>query len=201
MITMEHALHQQGFRYVAGVDEAGRGPLAGPVFAAAVIMEEDKYLPDIKDSKKLSEKKREALFEYITQNAIAFAVCAVDEKTIDEINILNATFRAMAGAVERLQVNPDYVLIDGNRSKGMTYPHECVVKGDAKVFCIAAASILAKVSRDRFIRECDSKYPGYGFAQHKGYGTKAHIQAVKELGLCPIHRRTFCTKFMKEESK
>lgn len=201
MITMEHALHEQGFRYIAGVDEAGRGPLAGPVFAAAVIMDEDKYLPDIKDSKKLSEKKREQLFDYITQNAVAFAVCSVDEKMIDEINILNATFRAMAGAVGRLRFKPDYVLIDGNQSKGMAYPHECVVKGDAQVACIAAASILAKVSRDRFLRECDSRYPEYGFAKHKGYGTKAHIQAIREFGLCPIHRKTFCTKFVKDEGK
>ena len=198
MIAMEHALHEQGFRYVAGVDEAGRGPLAGPVFAAAVIMEENLYLPEIKDSKKLSEKTRERLFDYITRNAVAFAVCSVDEKTIDAVNILNATFKAMAGAVARLQVQPDYVLIDGNRSKGMTYPHQCVVKGDGQVACIAAASIIAKVSRDRFIRECDVQYPGYGFAQHKGYGTKAHIQAIKELWLCPIHRKTFCTKFIEK---
>lgn len=196
MITMEKELHNKGYRYVAGVDEAGRGPLAGPVFAAAVIMEEDKYLPDIKDSKKLSEKKREELYEYIIQNAVSYAVCAVDESVIDEINILNATFQAMLGAVEGLDVTPDYVLIDGNRSKGMTLPHECVVKGDGKVFCIAAASILAKVSRDRFICECDAKYPGYGFAKHKGYGTKVHIEAIKELGLSPIHRKTFCTKFL-----
>ncbi|MBE7042257.1 MAG: ribonuclease HII [Ruminococcaceae bacterium] len=195
MITMEQELHNQGLRYIAGVDEAGRGPLAGPVFAAAVIMEEDKYIPDIKDSKKLSEKKREEVYEYIIHNAVSYAICSVDEGVIDEINILNATFRAMLGAVEGLDVMPDYVLVDGNRSKGLTLPHECVVKGDAKVACIAAASILAKVSRDRFICECDGKYPGYGFAKHKGYGTKVHIEAIKELGLCPIHRKTFCTKF------
>ncbi len=195
MITMEQELHSRGFRFVAGVDEAGRGPLAGPVFAAAVIMEEDKYLSDIKDSKKLSEKKREELYEYIIQNAVSYAVCSVDEGVIDEINILNATFQAMLGAVEGLDVTPDYVLIDGNRSKGIALPHECVVKGDAKVACIAAASILAKVSRDRFICECDEKYPEYGFAKHKGYGTKVHIEAIKTLGLCPIHRKTFCTKF------
>ena len=199
MITREHLLHQSGYRYVAGVDEAGRGPLAGPVFAAAVIMEEDCYLPDIRDSKKISEKKREELFTYITEHAVAFGICAVDEKVIDEINILNATFRAMAGAVERMQIHPDYVLIDGNQSKGMPYPHECIVKGDATVGCIAAASILAKVSRDRYLRECEKQYPGYGFAKHKGYGTKAHIQAIGELGLCPIHRRTFCKKFVKGE--
>ncbi len=196
MITMEQELHQRGFRFVAGVDEAGRGPLAGPVFAAAVIMEEDKYIPDIKDSKKLSEKKREELFSYITENAICYAICSVDEKVIDEINILNATFQAMLGAVNGLEITPDYVLIDGNKSKGITLPHECVVKGDAKVACIAAASILAKVSRDRFICECEKDYPGYGFAKHKGYGTKVHIEAIKELGLCPIHRKTFCTKFV-----
>ena len=143
MITMEQELHSRGFRYVAGVDEAGRGPLAGPVFAAAVIMEEDKYIPDIKDSKKLSEKKREELFQYITENAVSYAVCSVDESVIDEINILNATFQAMLGAVNGLDVTPDYVLIDGNKSKGIELPHECVVKGDAKVACIAAASILA----------------------------------------------------------
>ena len=196
MIQFEHKLHCEGKKYVAGVDEAGRGPLAGPVFAAAVVMEEDKYIPDIKDSKKLSEKKREEVFEYIINNCVAYSVCAVDETEIDEVNILNATHKAMNGAVEGLSVNPDYVLIDGNSIKNMNYPHETVVKGDAKVYCIAAASILAKVSRDRYIREIGDKYPEYNFAKHKGYGTKEHTEAILKYGPCPIHRKSFLKKIL-----
>lgn len=195
MIAKERELHRLGFSAVAGVDEAGRGPLAGPVFAAAVIMKEEDYLPDIKDSKKLSEKKREEMYEYIVRHAVSYAVCSADETVIDSVNILNATFSAMQRAVEQLSVPPDYVLIDGNRSKGISYPHECIVKGDGNVACIAAASILAKVSRDRLMRRYDEEYPEYGFGQHKGYGTKAHIEAIQTFGLCPIHRVTFCTKF------
>ena len=196
MIEFEHKLHCEGKKFVAGVDEAGRGPLAGPVFAAAVVMEEDKYIPDINDSKKLSEKKREEVFEYIINNCVAYSVCAVDETEIDEINILNATHKAMNGAVQGLSVNPDYVLIDGNSIKNMNYPHETVVKGDAKVYCIAAASILAKVSRDRYIRGIGDKYPEYNFAKHKGYGTKEHTEAILKYGPCPIHRKSFLKKIL-----
>ena len=198
MTETEHLLHEKGFRLIAGVDEAGRGPLAGPVFAAAVIMSEDKYIPDIKDSKKLSEKKREKVFDYIIENADYYAIASVDEHEIDEINILNATHKAMNAAVDSLGVKPDYVLIDGNSIKNMDLPHETVVKGDAKVACIAAASILAKVSRDRYIRELSDKYPEYGFDKHKGYGTAAHIDALKRLGPCPIHRRSFLKKILGE---
>lgn len=198
MTETEHLLHEKGFRLIAGVDEAGRGPLAGPVFAAAVIMSEDKYIPDIKDSKKLSEKKREKVFDYIIENADYYAIASVDEHEIDEINILNATHKAMNTAVDSLGVKPDYVLIDGNSIKNMDLPHETVVKGDAKVACIAAASILAKVSRDRYIRELSDKYPEYGFDKHKGYGTAAHIDALKRLGPCPIHRKSFLKKILGE---
>ena len=198
MTETEHLLHEKGFRLIAGVDEAGRGPLAGPVFAAAVIMSEDKYIPDIKDSKKLSEKKREKVFDYIIENADYYAIASVDEHEIDEINILNATHKAMNAAVNSLGAKPDYVLIDGNSIKNMDLPHETVVKGDAKVACIAAASILAKVSRDRYIRELSDKYPEYGFDKHKGYGTAAHIDALKRLGPCPIHRKSFLKKILGE---
>lgn len=199
MIEIERDLHKQGYQWIAGVDEAGRGPLAGPVFAAAVIMDMDKYIPDIKDSKKLSEKKREELYDYITNNAVAYSVCCVSEQEIDKINILNATHRCMNAAVNQLSVTPDYVLIDGNSIKGMSYPHQCVVKGDSNCYCIAAASILAKVSRDRFITEYDKVYPQYHFAKHKGYGTKEHIAAILEYGLCPVHRRSFTKKFVKHD--
>lgn len=198
MTETEHSLHEKGLKLIAGVDEAGRGPLAGPVFAAAVIMSEDKYIPDIKDSKKLSEKKREKVFDYIIENADYYAIASVDEQEIDEINILNATHKAMNAAVDSLGVKPDYVLIDGNSIKNMDLPHETVVKGDAKVACIAAASILAKVSRDRYIRELSDKYPEYGFDKHKGYGTAAHIDALKRLGPCPIHRKSFLKKILGE---
>lgn len=191
MMIYEEECRKKGFRFIAGVDEAGRGPLAGPVYAAAVILPEDARISGINDSKKLSEKKREALFDVITQTAIAYSVYSVDEKTIDEINILNATFQAMNGAVQNLSVRPDFVLIDGNRIQGMEIPHETIVKGDAKSMSIAAASILAKVSRDRYITEISEKYPEYGFAKHKGYGTKAHMEAILQYGPCPIHRKTF----------
>lgn len=177
--------------YLAGVDEAGRGPLAGPVFAAAVILADDTIIEGINDSKKLSEKKRDELFDMIKEKALAYSVCAVSEARIDEINILQATFQAMRGAVDRLDIRPGYVLIDGNKSPGLDLPHETVVKGDSKSMSIAAASILAKVSRDRYMLKMAEKYPGYGFEKHKGYGTKAHYEAIEELGVSAIHRRTF----------
>ena len=198
MYEIENRLREKGYKFIAGVDEAGRGPLAGPVYAAAVILPEGCIIKGINDSKKLSEKRREELFDEITEKAVAYCVCAVDEKRIDEINILNATFEAMNGAVKGLKTNPDYVIIDGNRINGMTVPHETVVKGDAKSISIAAASILAKVSRDRFISEMAEKYPEYGFEQHKGYGTKAHTEAILKYGPCEIHRRTFLKKLLGE---
>lgn len=182
--------------YIAGVDEAGRGPLAGPVYAAAVILPDDVIIEGINDSKKLSEKKREELFEVIKEKALSYAVCPINEKRIDEINILQATYEAMRGAVNGLEIKPDYVLVDGNRDPGLDVPCETVVKGDSKSMSIAAASILAKVSRDRYISEMAEKYPGYGFEKHKGYGTKAHYEAIQKLGVCEIHRRTFLKKIL-----
>ena len=181
----------QGFSAVCGVDEAGRGPVAGPVCAAAVILPGGIQIEGLNDSKKLSEKKREALFEVITEKALAWSVSLVDEKTIDEINILQATYRAMRQAVEGLTSPADFVYVDGNRSEGLSLPHECVVSGDAKVPSVAAASILAKVTRDRLMRQFAEQYPAYGFEKHKGYGTAAHMEAIRQLGPCPIHRRTF----------
>ena len=180
---------------VAGMDEAGRGPLAGPVCAAACILPQDLQIEGLNDSKKLSAKKREALYDIITKQAIAWAVCLIDEARIDEINILQATFEAMRGAVGKLSVLPDYCLVDGNRDPGLGLPTLTVVKGDAKCATVAAASILAKVTRDRLMVEYDGQYPGYGFAVHKGYGTKAHYAAIDKLGLCPIHRRTFLKSY------
>ncbi len=183
--------------YVAGVDEAGRGPLAGPVYAAAVILPDDILIEGINDSKKLTEKKREELYDVIIDKALAYCVFSVDEKKIDAINILEATKLAMRSAVTQLKVKPDYVLIDGDKSPGIDIPHETVVKGDSKSMAIAAASILAKVSRDRYIIEMSKLYPQYGFEKHKGYGTKAHYDAISEFGVSPIHRMTFLRKLFK----
>ena len=197
LLDTENALHIEGYRLVCGIDEAGRGPLAGPVCAAACILPEALDIPGLNDSKKLSEKKREALYEVITREATAWAVCLVDASVIDEINILQATYRAMRGAVECLKLRPDYCLVDGNRDPGLGLPTRTVIKGDGSCACIAAASILAKVTRDRLMIRVDGQYPGYGFAVHKGYGTKAHYTAIDRLGLCPIHRRTFLKSYGK----
>lgn len=192
MLEYESRLWSSGYRYVAGVDEAGRGPLAGPVYAAAVIFAEGTVIDGINDSKKLTEKKREQLFDVIIEKALAYKIVSIDEKEIDRINILNASLKAFSLAVDGLEQKPDYVLFDGNKSpKDMTIPHEAVVKGDAKVQAIAAASILAKVARDRYITEMDKIYPQYGFAGHKGYPTKEHKEAVALYGPSPIHRLTF----------
>ncbi len=196
LYEIENSYRSKGFTDIAGVDEAGRGPLAGPVYAAAVILPESTVIKGIDDSKKLSEKRREELFDEITEKAVAYNIFSVDEKRIDEINILNATFEAMNGAVNGLNVKPDFVLIDGNRIAGMTLPHATVVKGDSKSISIAAASILAKVSRDRFISKIAEKYPEYGFEKHKGYGTKAHTDAILKYGPCEIHRKTFLKKLL-----
>lgn len=187
----ENLLKEQGFGVVCGVDEAGRGPLAGPVFAAAVILPEGMEDIGINDSKKLSEKKRDALFDIIKEKAIAWSVASADEKEIDEINILNATFLAMKRAVEGLSVKPDAALIDGNRKPGLGIEEMTVVKGDAKSVSIAAASILAKVSRDRYLMELSKKYPEYQFSKHKGYPTKLHYEMIKEHGISPVHRLSF----------
>lgn len=192
----ENRLRAEGFSLICGVDEAGRGPLAGPVCAAAVILPDDVYIEGLNDSKKLSEKRREELYEKITETALAYNIEMVDEKTIDEINILQATYLAMNRAVDGLKTKPDYVLIDGNRIEGIKLPHETVVKGDAKSISIAAASILAKVTRDRYICEIADEYPEYNFKKHKGYGTKEHTEAILKHGPCPIHRLTFLKKLL-----
>lgn len=182
---------REGYSAICGIDEAGRGPLAGPVCAAAVILPENYIAEGLDDSKKLTEKKREALFDVICDNAIAYGIGWASESEIDQINILQATFLAMGRAVEQLAVSADYALVDGNRMPPLKIPGQAVVKGDGTCACIAAASVLAKVSRDRLLRELDQKYPEYGLAQHKGYGTKAHYAAIKQYGLLPIHRRSF----------
>lgn len=188
-----------GYKAVCGVDEAGRGPLAGPVFAAAVILPENCGIEGLNDSKKLSEKKREALFDVIKEKAISWSVASVDEKIIDEINILQATYLAMKNAIEGLDLPADYALIDGNRMPPIEINGETVVKGDAKSMSIAAASILAKVSRDRFMLELDKEYPQYQFAKHKGYGTKLHYEMLTEHGISPCHRMTFLKSFIGEK--
>lgn len=182
---------------ICGVDEVGRGPLAGPVCAGAVILPADSDILYLNDSKKLSEKKREELYQVIREKAVSYATAFVDERRIDEINILQATYEAMAAAVRALSVKPDVLLVDAVHVPQLEdYKQVGIVKGDAKSVSIAAASILAKVERDRMMTEYDNLYPGYGFGKHKGYGTAAHIAAIREMGLTPIHRRTFCTKFV-----
>lgn len=184
-----------GVEYVCGVDEAGRGPLAGPVFAAAVILPKDYEIEGLNDSKKLSKKKREKLYDEIIEHAVAYSIQSVDPKMIDEINILEATMLAMKNSVESLSTKPECVFIDGNRvPKNLQTPSEFVIKGDATSASIAAASILAKVSRDRFMLKMDEKYPEYCFAKHKGYGTKLHYEKIREFGPSEIHRMTFLKK-------
>ncbi len=192
----EIAAQSEGFEVVCGVDEAGRGPLCGPVCAAAVILPIGFEIEGINDSKKLSEKKREKLFDVITENAVAYSIVMVDAKTIDEINILQATFKAMRTAVENLSVKPDIALIDGNGKPGLSIEERPIVKGDAKSVSIAAASILAKVSRDRYMLKIDEEYPQYMFKKHKGYGTKLHYEMIAEHGICPEHRRSFLKKIL-----
>ena len=199
--TIEKEKYSQGYTYVAGIDEAGRGPLAGPVFAACVILPKGCIISGINDSKKLSPKKRDELFDIICEKALCYNISSVDEKTIDEINILNATYLAMNRAVEGMKIQSDFVLIDGNSIKDMTIPHQTVVKGDSKSINIAAASILAKVSRDRYITKLAEIYPQYGFESHKGYGTAQHNEAILKYGPTPIHRKTFLKKLLGKEMK
>ena len=184
-----------GFQLVCGVDEAGRGPLAGPVCAAAVILPPELVIPGLNDSKKLTDKKRRELCSVITAEAVSYGIAFASEREIDEINILQATYRAMKQAVDGLTRPADFVYVDGNRSQGLEQPHECVVSGDAKIPSVAAASIIAKVTRDRLMRQFAEQYPQYGFEKHKGYETKAHDEALLEHGPCPIHRMTFLKKF------
>ncbi len=192
---IERACREDGFRLICGVDEAGRGPLAGPVCAAAVILPPEISIPGLTDSKKLSDKKRRELFPVIQQQAVAYGIGLADWTEIDELNILQATFLAMERAMNALAVKPDLALIDGNRSRDFGLPVKTVVKGDSLSASIAAASILAKVTRDDRMIEYARQYPGYGFEIHKGYGTQAHYAALRALGPCPIHRSTFLRKF------
>ena len=208
LYDFEHEKHAQGYKYICGVDEAGRGPLAGPVFAAAVILPEDYEIEGVNDSKKLSEKKREKLFDEIIEHALAYSIKSCDNFTIDDINILAATMQTMKNAVDSLTIKPDIVFVDGNRLpelniqklvRGFCNGHPVCRDvgrghGDAVSASIAAASILAKVSRDRFMYEMDKKYPEYDFAKHKGYGTKLHYEKLREFGPCEIHRLTFLKK-------
>lgn len=194
LYDFEHEKHAQGYKYICGVDEAGRGPLAGPVFAAAVILPEDYEIEGVNDSKKLSEKKREKLFDEIIEHALAYSIKSCDNFTIDDINILAATMQTMKNAVDSLTIKPDIVFVDGNCLPELDIPAEYVIHGDAVSASIAAASILAKVSRDRFMYEMDKKYPEYDFAKHKGYGTKLHYEKLREFGPCEIHRLTFLKK-------
>lgn len=192
----EEEAMKKGFLQICGVDEAGRGPLAGPVCAAAVILPPGKLIEGVNDSKKLTEKKREALFEVIKQEATSYSIAFASVEEIEEINILNATMLAMKRAVEGLSVPADYAMIDGNRTPDLSVPCEAIVKGDAKSLSIACASVLAKVSRDRLLYEYAKEYPQYHFDKHKGYGTKAHVEALMEYGPCPYHRRSFLKKIL-----
>ena len=187
---------EKGFNTICGIDEAGRGPLAGPVYAAAVILPLDLEIDGLNDSKKLTEKKREVLFDIICEKAISYSIGIATEEEIDEINILNATFLAMRRAVDGLSVKPDYALIDGNQHPKLSIPDETVVKGDGKSMSIAAASILAKVSRDRFMLGIAEKHPEYCFEKHKGYGTKLHYEMIEKYGVSPVHRRSFLKKIL-----
>ncbi|MBQ9979954.1 MAG: ribonuclease HII [Oscillospiraceae bacterium] len=189
--TIEKELFEKGIALVCGCDEAGAGPLAGPVCAGAVILRPFEEIEGLNDSKKLTEKKRDALYDVITARAVAWSAAMVDEKTIDEINILNARMLAMERAINGLRVRPDFALIDGNRNKGITCPNQMVVKGDSRSASIAAASIIAKVTRDRYMLEMAEKYPQYAFEKHKGYGTKLHYERIIAHGPSPIHRLTF----------
>ena len=192
---MESALHREGVQLVCGVDEAGRGPLAGPVSAAAVILPEGSVITGLDDSKKLTEKKREAMYDVIREKAVAYGIAFATVEEIEELNILSAALLAMERAIGKLDPAPELALIDGNTTRGITVPARAVVGGDGKCACIAAASVLAKVTRDRYMRELALKYPQYGFEKHKGYGTKAHYAAVDEYGLCPEHRPSFFKKY------
>ena len=195
---IENDLHKKGFKNICGIDEAGRGPLAGPVVVAGVIMPQDSMIEGVNDSKKVSEKKREVLYDLIIKEAISYSVQIIGQDVIDDINILNATKQGVTKIAEELEIKPDLIIIDALEhinTKGI--PYEAIIKGDAKCYSISAASILAKVTRDRIMREWDLVYPQYGFAQHKGYGTKKHIEAIREYGLCPIHRISFTKNIIK----
>ena len=194
---MENNLYSKGMNYICGIDEAGRGPLAGPVVVASVIMPKDSMIEGVNDSKKVSESKREMLYEKIIEEAVSYGVAIIDQKEIDELNILNATKKALTTSLNELTVRPDIILVDAlERIDTLQIPYQSIIKGDAKAYSIAAASIIAKVTRDRIMREWDKIYPQYGFERHKGYGTAAHIAAIKEYGICPLHRLSFVKNFI-----
>ena len=199
MLEYEKTYKEQGYTAICGVDEAGRGPLAGPVYAAAVILPEGLLIEGVNDSKKLTEKKREELFDVIKEKAAAYCIASASVEEIEELNILGATMLAMKRAVEGLSVKADFAMIDGNKKPPLEIPCEAIVKGDAKSESVAAASILAKVSRDRYMLEMAEKYPVYSFEKHKGYGTKVHREAILEYGPCEIHRPSFLKKLMSGE--
>lgn len=195
---IEEKLHEEGNQYICGIDEAGRGPLAGPVVVAAVIMPKNSMIEGVNDSKKVSEKKREKLYEEITTTAIAWGVGIIDQKEIDDINILQATKKALTTSLQNLATKPNLILVDALKDiNTLGIPYQSIIKGDAKCYSIAAASIIAKVTRDRIMRQWDEIYPQYGFDKHKGYGTAVHIAAIKEYGICPLHRKTFVKNFTK----
>ena len=194
---LEKDLYNKGFKSICGIDEAGRGPLAGPVVVAGVIMPEDSMIEFVNDSKKVTEKRREMLYDKIKDEAISYSIAIIDQNVIDDINILNATKQGVTEVIDGLDIKPDLIIIDAlDHINTRGIPYEPIIKGDAKCYNIASASILAKVTRDRIMRQWDEVFPQYGFAKHKGYGTKAHIEAIKKYGLCPIHRKTFTTHFI-----
>ena len=199
MWEIENSYFEKGFRLICGVDEAGRGPLAGPVCAAAVILPPNHNIPGLNDSKKLSDKKRRELYPLIKEQAVAYGIAFASEQEIDDINILQATFLAMQRAIDQLSVKPDFALIDGNREKDFGVPVKTVVHGDSLSASIAAASVLAKVTRDDLMLKLSEQYPQYAFDIHKGYGTKAHYEAISAHGPCPIHRMTFLKKYYGEK--
>lgn len=192
--TLENEIYAEGYKLICGVDEAGRGPLAGPVYAAAVILPRDADIPGLNDSKKLTEKKREALFDVITRSALSYGIASASVEEIEKLNILNATFLAMNRAVAQLDPQPELTLVDGNRNTGIETMSRCIVKGDSKCADIAAASVIAKVSRDRYMRALAEEFPEYHFEKHKGYGTKLHYEALREFGPLPVHRVSFLRK-------
>lgn len=196
-LEYENAALNSGFEVICGIDEAGRGPLAGPVYAAAVILPKGYIVEGVNDSKKISEKKRDLLFDKIIDECVCYSIGTASEQEIDEINILQATFLAMRRAVAGLEIKPDIALIDGNKKPGLDIAEQTIVKGDSKSANIAAASIIAKVSRDRYMLEMAEKYPEYQFEKHKGYGTKLHYEMLEKYGISPIHRKTFLKKLFK----
>ena len=199
---IEKEFYDKGVEYIAGIDEAGRGPLAGPVVVASVIMPKDSMIEGVNDSKKVSEKKREKLYDIILDEAISYGIGIIYQDEIDKINILQATKKGLTEAVEQMKIKPNLIMVDaltGIDTLGI--PYKSIIKGDAKCYSISAASIIAKVTRDRIMREWDKIYPQYGFEKHKGYGTAAHIAAIKENGLCPLHRHSFVKNIVMEEHK